>query len=171
MRVIHRATPNHALTAGKTSAFQSRLSTGPQGDLQQQITYRLPKEDLRLTSPFPVILPSALPAGCFFTFTYFVLVWLVGLLSGSVTVAFRTWTAIQKKHPQILPISDLQGVHLPLLFFKNDTPLFNHLFFHLRLTRHNCPFPFSTAKSHGVTGSQIRFPVFFQSWWCYPLSV
>lgn len=72
--MIHRATPNHALTAGKTSASQSRLSTGAQGDLQERITYRLPKEDLRLTSPVPVILPSAVPAGCSFTFTYFVLV-------------------------------------------------------------------------------------------------
>lgn len=148
MRVIHRATPNHALTAGKTSASRSRLSTGAQGDLQERITYQLPKEDLRLTSPFPVILPSAVPAGCFFTFTYFVLVWLVRLLSGFVVVAFRTWTGIQKKHPQIIPTPDLQGVHLPFLFFKNDTPLFKHLFFfpHLRLTRHNCPFPSSTVK-------------------------
>lgn len=75
------------------------------------------------------------------------LVWLVGLPSGSVAVAFRTGTGwYTEKAPQILLTSDLQGFNLPFLFgwlgflvcfvclidfvsFLNDTPPFNHLFF------------------------------------------
>lgn len=115
----------------------SGLSTGVQGDLQEQTSYRLPKEGLRLTSLFPVTFPSALPAGC--SFTYFVL---VGLLSSSVAAASMMWTGIQKKHLQILPLTCKEPIWLPFCL-KNDTPLFKHVFlfvffFLLRLTRHDC---------------------------------